>query len=182
MALTNWGDILNKPKGIDEVPEIALTVEQLSASVLSISEDVGEIAEDVQEIALEVSQLSASTLPYGPDETIKEKFDNVVIKQTIAEETYNSYALALAELKTTYDSLTDTEKLRSIIRLGDSVVGRLYQMNGRYSYSLTGSNAYYITNISLDTNQYFIVTVGSSPTFTDNSSQPQAMKIELIIL
>ena len=60
MALTNWGDILNKPKGIDEVPEIALTVEQLSASVLSISEDVGEIA-------LDVSQLSASVLSITED-------------------------------------------------------------------------------------------------------------------
>lgn len=75
MALTNWNDILNKPKGIDEVPEIALTVEQLSASVLSISEDVGEIAGDVQEIALEISQLSASILPYSSEETIKEAID-----------------------------------------------------------------------------------------------------------
>lgn len=77
MALTNWNDILNKPKGIDEVPEIALTVEQLSASVLSISEDVGEMAEDVQEIAIEVSQLSASTLPYSVDQSIKQKIDEV---------------------------------------------------------------------------------------------------------
>ena len=60
MALTNWNDILNKPNGVDEVPEIALTVEQLSASVLSISEDVGEIA-------LDVSQLSASVLSIGGD-------------------------------------------------------------------------------------------------------------------
>ena len=67
MALTNWNDILNKPNGIDEVPEIALTVEQLSASVLSISEDVGEIA-------LDVSQLSVSVLSIGGDvEQLKEK-------------------------------------------------------------------------------------------------------------
>ena len=50
MALTSWNEILNKPKGVDEVPEIALTVEQLSASVT--------------EIALEVSQLSASKIPF----------------------------------------------------------------------------------------------------------------------
>ena len=78
MALTNWNDILNKPKGIDEVPEIALSVEQLSASVLSISEDVGEIAGDVQEIALEVSQLSASVLPISSEDntSTKEVIDN----------------------------------------------------------------------------------------------------------
>ena len=60
MALTSWNDILNKPKGIAEVEELALTVEQLSASVLSISEDVGEIA-------LDVSQLSASVLSIASD-------------------------------------------------------------------------------------------------------------------
>ena len=54
MALTNWNDILNKPNGIDEVPEIALTVEQLSASVLSLGEDVGEIAGDVLEITQDI--------------------------------------------------------------------------------------------------------------------------------
>ena len=55
MALTSWNDILNKPKAVADVEELALTVEQLSASVLSISEDVGELA-------LDVSQLSASVL------------------------------------------------------------------------------------------------------------------------
>ena len=55
MGLTKWNDILNKPKGIDNIEEIALDVSQLSASVLSISQDVGEIA-------LDVSQLSASVL------------------------------------------------------------------------------------------------------------------------
>ena len=76
MALTSWNDILNKPKAVADVEELALTVEQLSASVLSISEDVGElelsvsdlsasvlsISEDVGELALDVSQLSASVL------------------------------------------------------------------------------------------------------------------------
>ena len=76
MALTSWGDILNKPNGVDEVPEIALTVEQLSASVLSISEDVGEIA-------LDVSQLSASVLSIGEDVTeISNQLGKPVIKKT----------------------------------------------------------------------------------------------------
>ena len=60
MALTSWNDILNKPKGVDNVEELALTVEQLSASVLSISEDVGELA-------LDVSQLSASVISITED-------------------------------------------------------------------------------------------------------------------
>ena len=76
MALTNWNDILNKPKGIDEVPEIALTVEQLSASVLSISKDVGEIA-------LDVSQLSVSVLSIAEDvEELKTKEDIVITLTT----------------------------------------------------------------------------------------------------
>ena len=92
MALTNWNDILNKPNGIDEVPEIALTVEQLSTSVLSISEDVGEIAGDVQEIALEVSQLSASVLPMGSSDTttikdnLIQKYPNLNITTTLGTE------------------------------------------------------------------------------------------------
>lgn len=74
MALTNWNDILNKPKGIEEAAELELQVQQLSASVLSISEDVGEIA-------LDVSQLSASVLPMASDNptTIKENIDNIKI-------------------------------------------------------------------------------------------------------
>lgn len=60
MALTNWNDILNKPKGIEAAEELELQVQQLSASVLSISEDVGEIA-------LDISQLSASVLSIAGD-------------------------------------------------------------------------------------------------------------------
>lgn len=60
MALTSWNDILNKPKAVADVEELALTVEQLSASVLSINEDLGEIA-------LDVSQLSASVLSIAGD-------------------------------------------------------------------------------------------------------------------
>lgn len=86
MALTNWNDILNKPKGIDEVPEIALTVEQLSASVLSISEDVGEIA-------LDVSQLSASVLAIAEDVNKTDgKLEKVITKKVING---NVYAMAL---------------------------------------------------------------------------------------
>ena len=76
MGLTKWNDILNKPKGVDNIEEIMLEISDLSASVLSISEDVGEIelsisdlsasvlsiSEDVGEIALDVSQLSATVL------------------------------------------------------------------------------------------------------------------------
>ena len=40
MALTNWGDILNKPKGIDQIEEIALEVSDLSASVLTVKAGV----------------------------------------------------------------------------------------------------------------------------------------------
>ena len=98
MALTNWNDILNKPKGIDEVPEIALTVEQLSASVLSISEDVGEIAEDVQEIALEVSNLSASTLPYSDTQSTKQKIDQVNDKLTTITPTVSSIDITSATI------------------------------------------------------------------------------------
>lgn len=106
MGLTKWSDILNKPKAIEEVDELALkvsdlsasvlsiagdvgelelSVSDLSASVLSISEDLGEVAEDVQEIAFEVSQLSASILPMSAEDptTIKNKIDsnnhNIVI-------------------------------------------------------------------------------------------------------
>lgn len=86
MALTNWNDILNKPNGIDEVPEIALTVEQLSASVLSLGEDVGEIA-------LDVSQLSASVLTIAEDvDKIDEKLEKVITKKVING---NVYAMAL---------------------------------------------------------------------------------------
>ena len=81
MALTSWNDILNKPKGVDNIEEIALEVSDLSASVLSINEDIGEIqldisdlsasvlsiSEDVGEIALDVSQLSASVLSIAGD-------------------------------------------------------------------------------------------------------------------
>lgn len=85
MALTSWNDILNKPKAVADVEELALTVEQLSASVLSINEDLGElelsvsdlsatvlsISEDVGELALDVSQLSASVL------SINNKIENI---------------------------------------------------------------------------------------------------------
>ena len=87
MALTNWNDILNKPKGIDEVPEIALTVEQLSTSVLSISEDVGEIA-------LDVSQLSASVLTIGGEvEELKPK-----VIASFTKDGTTTFAEALAEM------------------------------------------------------------------------------------
>ena len=65
MALTNWNDILNKPSGIKEAA--------------SLAEDVEELQGDVAEIALEISQLSASTLPYSSEDTIKEKIDDVAL-------------------------------------------------------------------------------------------------------
>lgn len=80
MALTSWNDILNKPKGVDSVEELTLTVEQLSASVLSISEDLGEVAEDVQEIVLTIEQLSASNLPYSDTQSTKEAIDEPIVK------------------------------------------------------------------------------------------------------
>ncbi len=104
------------------------------------------------------------------------------VVSSIPANTYNTYALALAELKTIYDTLTETEKLRSVIRLGDSVIASLFHMSGRYSYSLASVNAFYIVSLSLDTNQYFLVTFGSGPTYSDNSSQAQNMKIDLIIV
>lgn len=175
MAGFNYAqNIIGLKKG--DVHELEVEVANLSASVLSIGESV-------EEIELEISQLSASTLPYSAEETIKEKIDNVEIKQTIAPNTYATYALALAELKTTYDSLTEAEKLRSVIRLADTVCASLFQMNGRYSYSLAGSNAFYNVAFSLDTNQYFLITTGATgSTFSDNSSNPQESKLELIIV
>ena len=62
MALTNWNDILNKPKGIDQIEEIALEVSELSSSVLTI-------AGDVQELELSVADLSASVLEVKGDVT-----------------------------------------------------------------------------------------------------------------
>lgn len=103
MALTNWNDILNKPKGIDEVPEIALTVKQLSASVLSISEDVEEIAGDVQEIALDISQLSASNLPYSATQSTKQAIDEtatcILLAELTAADTEYSLSQSVSNFK-----------------------------------------------------------------------------------
>ena len=118
MALTNWNDILNKPKGIDEVPEIALTVEQLSASVLSISEDVGEIAGDVQEIALEISQLSASTLPYSSTQSTKQKIDELSEKAITSINKYSQIT----------GGIVDRDNL---VKVGNTIFGsaRLYNID-----------------------------------------------------
>ena len=86
MALTSWNDILNKPKAVADVEELALTVEQLSASVLSISEDVGELA-------LDVSQLSASVLSIAGDVSeIDGKLDKVITKKVVSGD---MFAMAL---------------------------------------------------------------------------------------
>lgn len=136
MALTNWNDILNKPKGIDEVPEIALTVEQLSASVLSISEDVGEIA-------LDVSQLSASVLPMASNDptTIKENINNIKISYpTLTFTVKTGVAMTVQELKSAkVDGLTLVE-----LRL---LVGDDFTANAEYEIGTINEKV--STNINL---------------------------------
>ena len=165
MAFTSWNDILNKPKGVDDIEEIALAVEDLSASVLSISEDVGELA-------LDVSQLSASVLSIAGE---VEEIDNTV--NNIEKEYYltgNMYALALNNGKIqigiqrngTNDFNTGTaSKLTNIS-------GSIYGDIGATSTSLT------IDTISV-TPGYLYVTLGPDVTLSNYASTARGFMIQI---
>lgn len=140
MALTNWNDILNKPKGIDEVPEIALTVEQLSASVLSISEDVGEIA-------LDVSQLSASVLTIGGEvEELKPK----VVSSFTKDET-TTYAEALAGM---YNTNINERSILVVDYGTQKTIHKIYRLASNlawFSSSITSGGHAYINTLQVQT-------------------------------
>lgn len=124
MALTNWNDILNKPKGIDQVEEIALEVSALSSSVLTI-------AGDVQELELSVSDLSASVLTIGEEvqEITEEKVLTFADYVTAEENVTLNYGrikkighnLVLVEFGVTYSTLTPGQtKILSIEHFKDN--------------------------------------------------------------
>ena len=174
MAFTSWNDILNKPKGIADVEELALTVEQLSASVLSISEDVGElelsvsdlsasvlsISEDVGELALDVSQLSASVLSIASDvDSLKE--------HSTSEEAIGEW-IDGSTLYRKVINLTTVESGNNTVPHGISNLSAIISIVGTFSafgntYSLPNFSAESINAVTYSVNsENVVITVGAN--------------------
>lgn len=151
MALTNWNDILNKPKGIDEVPEIA--------------EDVGEIAEDVQEIALEVSNLSASTLPYSSTQSTKDKIDEIS-NQTRWYKGYTPNNISSYAIDAT---ITIAVIPREQINLTDYYVKNVYTdyYTDAVSQRRTITNNFKIFTVATTDTEYQIIGIGLNSVFSN---------------
>ena len=140
MALTSWNDILNKPKAVADVEELALTVEQLSASVLSISEDVGELA-------LDVSQLSASVLTIG--EKVEELEPKVIASFT--KDGTTTYAEALAGM---YNTNINERSVLVVDYGAQKTIHKIYRISNNlawFSSSITSGGHAYINTLQVQT-------------------------------
>ena len=172
MALTNWNDILNKPKGIDEVPEIALTVEQLSASVLSLGEDVGEIA-------LDVSQLSTSVLSIGEDvEELKPK-----VVASFTKDGTTTFAEALAGM---YNANINERSILVVDYGVQKTVHKIYRLASNlawFSSSITSGGHAYINTLQVQTSGAvytaadFNINAGTMSIINESATVAESMQI-----
>ena len=137
MALTNWNDILNKPKGIDQIEEIALEVSELSSSVLTI-------AGDVQDLELSVADLSASVL------TIGEKVD--YLENEFITFTFDITIASTAEGATNLHTIPNVPANYTVISFTPIYTSDLFFYNGakdHLSFSLGGDPNTFRVSISV---------------------------------
>lgn len=137
MALTFWDDILHKPNGVDDVPEIALTVDQLSASVSSI--------------ALEISQLSASKIPFTAEGFQADNTKDAIVEAASSSDyEYMEFSIAHGSTLINQNSTADFTSTESIPS-GKVIKG--------YIPLYAGSVFCGITHVAKNSNDKLVVTV-----------------------
>ena len=127
-------------------------------------------------------QSNAEDVEYSTGVSVKEAIDGVSVLKINAN-TYNTIALALAQLNNAFNTLTDAQKERSYIVVnGLQIFNRAYETGGFTFLAATLSNVN-LRTIYLNDNgsQYYIwasmSTTGTS--ISDHSSDSQSVSLEL---
>lgn len=88
-----------------------------------------------------------------------------------------TYAQKLAELKTTFDSLNDSQKVSAVLRLGMSLL-TCQDMRGIF-FAAAARTTTIVDYAYINTGEYFRSTNG---TITDVSTTSNAVQIELLVI
>ena len=113
--------------------------------------------------------------------------DNVKTKSimAIAANEYTSFGLAFAEIKTAYDTLSDSEKEKAFIVINNQIYSNQNKSNGTFTLNTIGLSAVNLRSIYLNDggSQYYLwAAVGTSSTsIVDHTSDAQNVAIELKI-
>lgn len=103
---------------------------------------------------------------------------------SIPANTYSTYALALAELETAYNALSNEEKMRAKITRGDTIIYSNQKIDDKYfTYSFNSADTVYFQTFDLKNKKFTLATATSQGwAFNDYSSIAQSAKLELIIV
>lgn len=133
---------------------------------------------------LGIVQSNAEDVAYDSNTSVKEAIDGVVVK-SIPANTYNTFALALAEIKTYFDNLTTEEKLRSKIIMGQTIFFFSRFSDSSFATTMVATTAISIKSLYLNSGgSQFYVSAGinsSQVTFNNLSSNAQNESLELIV-
>ena len=133
---------------------------------------------------LGIVQSNAEDVAYDNDISVKEAIDGVVVK-SIPANTYSTWALALAEIKTYFDNLTTEEKLRSKIIMGQTIFFFSRFSDSSFATTMVATTAISIKSLYLNSaGSQFYVSAGinaSQTTFNNLSSNAQNESLELIV-
>ena len=102
-----------------------------------------------------------------------------VLVLSIPANTYNTWALALARMKTAYDALTNDMKLKTIIKQGDGIF-HLANINGTYTRSTISGTALYTMSLSVYDGSYKYRQ--NENAVVDSSSDSQNSQLNLYII
>ena len=133
---------------------------------------------------LGIVQSNAEDVAYDSNTNVKEAIDGVVVK-SIPANTYNTYALALAELLTYFNGLTLAQKYRAKIIRNDRLIYDITDNAGKFATLYVPNNQGYaiFQTISLDEGKYYEIGLvnGQTISVTNLSNNRQINKLELIV-
>lgn len=103
--------------------------------------------------------------------------------KTIPANTFSTYALALADLETAYDSLSENEKRKSVIFRNQSYMFKINAISEKiFNYTLTTDTLFMNQTFNLLGHKWFVYNTNSSPTISDNSESAQSQQLDLYII
>jgi hypothetical protein len=148
---------------------------------------IGEAAKGFQYIDDEAyTTLTGDDVQYDITHTVSDMIDGIKYKTIvdIPADTYNTYALALAAIKTEFDKLSDEEKMRSRLVRGHLIVANIFSLTGRFSLCILNNTTQSVLTYELDSSKYYSSAFGTSGnmTITDNSSSAQSQRLELVLI
>lgn len=174
-ANTNAVSALNS---IGSTP-LQTTAQTLTAAVNEVLHDVPDDATDIP-YDNQTSGLTATNVQAAIDEIAQGGGGgggSTVIATSTANTTYGAQA---TELAAAYDTLTDDQKLHSILQFGSEIF--LYYGNGQYTRVASTGSTFTSYTFSLISKKVFQTIISSTPAHSEITSNTNSDTISLVVL